>query len=99
MLLHATAFAISENFKEIIILVLSSGNIEIEYELCHSLASSKGNNYVFIGYNEELAHQIYATSDFLLMTSKVEPNDFDQMYSMRNGTIPIMRRTGGLNIQ
>ncbi len=99
MLPHSAAFAISENFKEIIILVLSSGNIEIEYELCHSWASYKDNHTVFIGYNEELAPQIYAASDFLLMPLRLESCGLIQMYAMRNGTIPIVRRTGGLNIQ
>jgi len=96
LLPHAAALALSENFKEINVLVLGSGNTEIENQLSHLLASFKGNYNVFIGYNEELAHQIYAGSDFLLMPSRVEPCGLNQMYAMRYGTIPIVRRTGGL---
>jgi starch synthase len=96
LLPHAAALALSENFKEINVLVLGSGNTEIENQLSHLLASFKGNYNVFIGYNEELAHQIYAASDFLLMPSRVEPCGLNQMYAMRYGTIPIVRRTGGL---
>ncbi|MBA4275550.1 glycogen synthase [Flavobacterium sp.] len=93
---HAAALALSENFKEINILVLGSGNTEIENQLKHLLTSFNGNYNVFIGYSEELAHQIYAGSDFLLMPSRVEPCGLNQMYALRYGTIPIVRRTGGL---
>ena len=96
LLPHAAALALSENFKEINILVLGSGNTEIENQLKHLLASFNGNYNVFIGYSEKLAHQIYAGSDFLLMPSRVEPCGLNQMYSLRYGTIPIVRRTGGL---
>jgi starch synthase len=96
LLPHAAALALSENFKEINILILGSGNKEIESQLSHLLISFKGNYNVFIGYDEELAHQIYAGSDFLLMPSRVEPCGLNQMYSFRYGTIPIVRRTGGL---
>jgi len=49
-----------------------------------------------IDYNEALAHQIYAGSDFLIMPSRVEPCGLNQMYAMRYGTIPIVRSIGGL---
>ncbi len=96
LLPQAAALALSENFKEINILILGSGNADIEKQLSHLLVSFKGNCNVFIGYSEELAHQIYAGSDFLLMPSRVEPCGLNQMYSFRYGTIPIVRRTGGL---
>ena len=56
----------------------------------------KTNYNVYIGYNEQLSHQIYAGADFLLMPSRVEPCGLNQMYALRYGTIPIVRRTGGL---
>ncbi len=51
---------------------------------------------VALEYNEGLAHQLYAGSDFLLMPSKVEPCGLNQLYAMRYGTIPIARAVGGL---
>ena len=51
---------------------------------------------VYFGYNEALAHQIEAGSDLFLMPSRYEPCGLNQMYSLRYGTVPIVRRTGGL---
>jgi starch synthase len=50
-----------------------------------------------IGYNHALSHRIEAGCDFYLMPSKFEPCGLNQMYSLRYGTIPIVRRTGGLD--
>lgn len=51
---------------------------------------------VHIGYNEELAHRIEAGADMFLMPSRFEPCGLNQLYSLRYGTVPIVRRTGGL---
>jgi starch synthase len=96
LLPQASALALSENFENINILILGSGNSEIESQLVQLRNDYKGNYNVFIGYNEELAHLIYAGSDFILMPSRVEPCGLNQMYALRYGTIPIVRRTGGL---
>lgn len=48
------------------------------------------------GYNEELSHLIEAASDMFLMPSLYEPCGLNQMYSLKYGTVPIVRRTGGL---
>jgi starch synthase len=96
LLPQASALALSENFETINILILGSGNAEIESQLLQLRNDYKGNYNVFIGYNEELAHLIYAASDFILMPSRVEPCGLNQMYALRYGTVPIVRRTGGL---
>ena len=49
-----------------------------------------------ITFNAALANQIYAGSDFFLMPSKSEPCGLSQLISMRDGTVPIVRETGGL---
>lgn len=49
-----------------------------------------------IGYNNKLAHMVEAGSDFFVMPSRYEPCGLNQMYSMKYGTVPIVRSTGGL---
>jgi starch synthase len=51
----------------------------------------------FIGFDEALAHQIYAGADMFLMPSQFEPCGLGQLIALRYGTIPIVRETGGLN--
>jgi starch synthase len=52
---------------------------------------------VRIGFDETLSHRIEAGCDFFLMPSRFEPCGLNQMYSLRYGTIPIVRKTGGLD--
>jgi len=77
-------------------LILGSGQPEVEKGLSDLLNISQYDFNVFIGYNETLSHVMYAGADFLLMPSRVEPCGLNQMYAMRYGTIPMVRRTGGL---
>jgi starch synthase len=50
----------------------------------------------YIGFNETLAHQIEAGADIFLMPSRFEPCGLNQMYSLRYGTVPVVRAVGGL---
>jgi starch synthase len=77
-------------------LVLGSGFPEVEARLSALKPLSQNDYNVYIGYNEGLSHTMYAGLDFLLMPSRVEPCGLNQMYSMRYGTVPMVRRTGGL---
>ena len=78
-------------------IVLGTGDTEFEdyFRTKESLNRKKVRAY--IGFNEELAHQIYAGSDLFLMPSKFEPCGLGQLIALRYGTIPIVRETGGLN--
>ncbi|WP_423146538.1 glycogen synthase [Rubrolithibacter danxiaensis] len=77
-------------------LILGSGDPVLEEQLTALKTDFKKSLNCFIGYNEELSHKIYAGSDFLLMPSRVEPCGLNQLYSLRYGTVPIVRSTGGL---
>lgn len=82
--------------RKMSVLVLGSGEPEIEAQLLQLKELSQGDYNVYIGYNEQLSHVMYAGADFLLMPSRVEPCGLNQMYAMRYGTVPIVRKTGGL---
>jgi starch synthase len=88
--------ALYRNPGEINILILGSGDTNVENALQGLQNFYHGNYNTYIGYNEKLAHIIYAGADFLLMPSRVEPCGLNQMYALRYGTVPIVRRTGGL---
>jgi starch synthase len=77
-------------------LILGSGNKAVEDKLNDLKTISQRDYNVYLGYNEKLSHLMYAGADFLLMPSRVEPCGLNQMYAMRYGTLPLVRRTGGL---
>ena len=77
-------------------LVLGSGEPWIEQQLGNMGGPLMGYFNSKIGYNEKLAREMYAGADFLLMPSRVEPCGLNQLYALRYGTIPVVRRTGGL---
>lgn len=77
-------------------IVQGTGDPRVQDELRHLAYHNQGKLDVAIEYNEGLAHQIYAGTDFLLMPSRIEPCGLNQMYSMRYGTLPIVRAVGGL---
>jgi len=77
-------------------LILGSGEAETEDALNRMKGLSNDDYSVYVGYNEGLSHTMYAGADFLLMPSRVEPCGLNQMYAMRYGTIPVVRKTGGL---
>src|SRR5438105_11689326 len=75
------------------------GNGEPQYEeFFTALARRFPGRVVFhCGYDEELAHWIEAASDVFLMPSRYEPCGLNQIYSLRYGTVPVVRATGGLD--
>ena len=74
------------------------GSGEEQYESFFRYAENryKGRLCAYIGYNEALAHRIYAGSDLFLMPSRSEPCGLSQMIAMRYGAVPSVRQTGGL---
>ncbi len=76
--------------------MLGSGDKSIEYKLQEFSRLYPEKIAVTIGYDEALSHLIEAGADTFLMPSRFEPCGLNQMYSQRYGTIPIVRKTGGL---
>ena len=77
--------------------VLGSGDRSTE-DLFRYLASQRPDKFgVRIGYDDGLAHRIEAGADMFLMPSKYEPCGLSQIYSLKYGTVPIVRAVGGLD--
>ncbi len=76
--------------------ILGSGDPQIENQLLELARANPKTVSVTVGYNETLAHQIEAGSDLFVMPSRYEPCGLNQIYSLRYGTLPIVRATGGL---
>jgi starch synthase len=76
--------------------LLGAGDRAFETRWRQAAADMPGRVGVLIGYDEGVAHLIEAGADIFLMPSRYEPCGLNQMYSMRYGTPPVVRRTGGL---
>ena len=76
--------------------VLGSGESSFENALRAQAEQHPGQLAVRIGYDEALAHNIEAGADMFLMPSRFEPCGLNQLYSLRYGTVPIVRQVGGL---
>ena len=76
--------------------VVGTGDPQYEKFFAGLAAKYRSRVWFFAGYDESLAHWIEGASDLFLMPSMYEPCGLNQMYSLRYGTIPIVRRTGGL---
>jgi starch synthase len=76
--------------------VLGSGEKDLELAFRQLAEKHPGRVAVNIGFNEPLAHRIEAGADLFLMPSRFEPCGLNQMYSLRYGTPPVVRATGGL---
>jgi len=76
--------------------LLGSGDLEAERYFRHASSLRLDRFRAFIGFNNPLAHRIEAGADFFLMPSRFEPCGLNQLYSLRYGTLPIVRATGGL---
>ncbi|MBZ5608298.1 MAG: glycogen synthase GlgA [Acidobacteriia bacterium] len=83
--------------EDLSLAVIGSGDAEYE-SMFRSLAESYPDKVaVRIGYDDALAHRIEAGSDMFLMPSQYEPCGLNQIYSLRYGTVPVVRATGGLD--
>lgn len=76
--------------------LIGSGEPRYEQALRALAAAHPGQLAVNIGYDETLAHRIVAGADMFLMPSRYEPCGLTQLYSLRYGTVPVVRRVGGL---
>jgi starch synthase len=78
------------------LVVLGSGDKHLEAALRKARAQHPDAIGLHIGFDEPLSHHIEAGADIFLMPSRFEPCGLNQIYSLRYGTVPVVRRTGGL---
>ncbi|HNR33369.1 MAG TPA: glycogen synthase GlgA, partial [Candidatus Hydrogenedentes bacterium] len=78
------------------IALLGTGDAQIENRLIAAAQRRPGKVAVILRYDTAIAHKLFAGSDFFLMPSRYEPCGLSQLYSLAYGTVPIVRRTGGL---
>jgi len=83
--------------EDVLLAALGTGERRYE-ELFRALAADfPGRVGVVVGYDDRLAHLVEAGSDIFLMPSRYEPCGLNQIYSLRYGTVPVVRATGGLD--
>ena len=91
------ASALDRLFEEDLrVVVLGTGEADIEASLVELRRRHPDRFGLVIGFDSDLARRIEAGADLFLMPSRFEPCGLNQMYSMRYGTVPVVRRTGGL---
>lgn len=81
---------------DIRLIVLGSGEHSYEQYLYYLQQTFRDKVIFYLGYNFQLSHLIEAGSDIFLMPSKYEPCGLNQIYSLKYGTVPVVRKTGGL---
>jgi len=90
-------FSVAEELKNMELQFIVLGTGEEKYErFFENLNKNSENIRSLIGFDAKLARKIYAGSDMFLMPSKFEPCGLGQLISLRYGTIPVVRKTGGL---
>jgi starch synthase len=96
LIAHAISYSLRRSCQ--FVLLGSSPNHQIDGRFRHLKRTFNDNPdcHLEIGYDEELAHLIYAGADMIVIPSVYEPCGLTQMISMKYGTVPIVRSTGGL---
>jgi starch synthase len=82
--------------RDVQLVMLGSGEARYEQALAQAAAERRGQMVVRLGFDEGLAHRIEAGADVFLMPSRYEPCGLNQLYSLRYGTVPVVRAVGGL---
>jgi starch synthase len=78
------------------LLLLGSGDGDLEAGFAAAAQAFRGSVGITLGYDEALSHLIIAGSDAILVPSRFEPCGLTQLYALRYGSLPVVRRTGGL---
>ncbi|HPT49863.1 MAG TPA: glycogen synthase GlgA [Accumulibacter sp.] len=78
------------------LVVIGSGDADVEAGFRAAAAAHPKSVSVYLGYDDAMSHRITAAADILLVPSRFEPCGLTQLYALRYGTLPLVRRVGGL---
>jgi len=93
LIISNVAYLVSQG-ASIVIVGSGEADLESKFQLLRNQYPDRVG--IYIGYNDSLAHKVYAGSDFFLMPSLFEPCGIGQIIAQRYGTLPLVRETGGL---
>jgi starch synthase len=93
---HAIFYALEHGCQFVLLGDSPDPAISADFQGLKDQLNDNPDCHLELGFDEELAHQIYAGADLLLVPSAFEPCGLTQLIAMRYGTVPVVRRTGGL---
>jgi starch synthase len=93
---HAVYFTLANNSQFVLLGAASEPSINEEFWRIKRDLKDNPDCHLELGYDDELAHQIYAGADMIVIPSVYEPCGLTQMFALKYGVVPIVRNTGGL---
>jgi starch synthase len=96
LLLHGIRYALKNKCQVVLLGSAQDPAVDAAFRELRRETDERGDCHLELGYDEELAHQIYAGADIILIPSVYEPCGLTQMIAMRYGVVPVVRRVGGL---
>ena len=93
---HAIFFALHHDCQFVLLGSASEASIDELFWAIKQQTDENPDCHLELGYDEELAHQIYAAADMIVIPSVYEPCGLTQMIAMKYGVVPVVRRVGGL---
>jgi starch synthase len=96
LIAHAMAYTLARQGQFVLLGSALDAEIQAKFERLRAEHADDPDCHLELGYDETLAHQIYAGADLILVPSLYEPCGLTQMIAMRYGCVPIVRRVGGL---
>ena len=96
LLKHAINYTLAKHGQFVLLGDSPDPKINDEFWALKNKLEGNPNVHMWLGYHEDLSHMIYAGSDIFIIPSMFEPCGLTQMISLRYGTVPVVRKTGGL---
>jgi starch synthase len=93
---HGLEYALQKGGQFFLIGTIQEKDLESEFHALRDTYLDNTNVHIHLGFNEELAHLVYAAADMILIPSLFEPCGLTQMIALRYGTLPIVHKVGGL---